>query len=83
MVQKIYDVQEKKQSHFIDFVSLYETMLMGSSCECGEGYDVLDEKDGQMKCNVCKKAKNIDKMTDEEIIQELEEVYGFKVRECS
>lgn len=80
---RIYDLQAETYSNYTNIEALY-TMLLESYCECGEGYDVLDETDGQMKCLNCYGLNHlndtsIDKMVDMinsyefEIEEEIEE----------
>lgn len=76
---KIYDLQREEASRFQDIGELYEVMLQGSTCECNQGYDVLDKKDSQMKCENCCRLSNIETSTDEEIIEILTEEFGFKI----
>lgn len=69
---KFYDLQTNKYSYYTTIEGLYE-MLISGYCECGEGYDVLDKKDGKMKCKNCFKLSNFDSITEEEMRIEIEE----------
>lgn len=68
---KFYDLQTGEYSHHTTLEGLYEMILTGY-CECGQGYDVLDEKDGKMKCINCKKLNNFESISKEEMIAEIE-----------
>lgn len=55
-------------------------MICESYCECGEGYDVYDEKDGKMKCLNCWRLNNMDKISEKEMRDEIE-WHGYVIEE--
>ena len=67
----IYDTQLDTYSHHDTVEGLYE-MILTTQCECGDGYDVLDEKDGEMKCYNCRSLNNIETITMAVMLDELD-----------
>lgn len=68
---KFYDLQTGDYSSHNTIDGLFAQIKEGY-CECGEGYDVLDPKDGQMKCLNCRDLSNIDTLSEAYKCQEIE-----------
>ena len=69
---KFYDTQTGNYSAHETIEGLFE-MLCEGYCECGEGYDHLDKKDGKMKCLNCLRLNNLESITEEEMINYIQE----------
>lgn len=67
---KFKDLQTDEYSRQTTIKGLYR-QLLGSYCECNQGHDVIDEKDGKPKCRNCYKLNHLDKITPLEMIQEI------------
>ena len=52
------DMQTKGYSVHATLRGLFD-MLCSDYCECGQGYDILDKKDGILKCQNCWRRNNI------------------------
>lgn len=81
MMLKFYDNQTGDYSHHIDIVGLY-SMLLEDFCECHEGYDVLDPKDGTMKCLNCCKLDNLESISEQEMINYIES-HDYTIEICN
>lgn len=68
---KFYDLQTGDYSHHDTIDGLF-LQIKEQYCECGEGYDILDEKDNKMKCLNCKDINNIESLSEEYKTQEIE-----------
>lgn len=55
-------------------------MLCESYCECGEGYDVYDDKDDKMKCVNCWRLNNMELISEEEMRDEIL-FHGYYIEE--
>jgi hypothetical protein len=62
------DLQTGDFSAHTTLDGLFE-MLCEGFCECGDGYDRLDEKDGKLKCTNCWRLNNMDKISKQEMRQ--------------
>lgn len=78
---KIYDRQRNEYSKHTSVKDLY-TFIMDSYCECEEGYDKLDEKDGKLKCENCWALNNLEKVSEEDMLEVLN-MYGYEVVDTS
>jgi Fe2+ or Zn2+ uptake regulation protein len=78
---KIYDTQKGEYVKDKTIEELYYVMLEGTTCECGQGYDSLDDKDDTMKCETCKRLNNIESISIRDMKEDLEETYGFRFEE--
>jgi hypothetical protein len=63
---RFYNLQTGSYSAHTTLEGLFE-MLCEGYCECGEGYDVFDTKDGKMKCINCWRLNNIEKISEQEM----------------
>ena len=64
---KIYDNQLNEYSSYGSIEGLY-IHLLEDYCECGEGYDILDEKDGKMKCWNCYQLNHLEEIGIDEMV---------------
>lgn len=64
------DMQTGEYSKHTTILGLYK-QLLSSYCECGQGHDVTDDKDGKLKCRNCYKLNHLDKVTTLEMLQDI------------
>lgn len=55
-------------------------MICENYCECGEGYDVYDDKDDKMKCVNCWRLNNMELISEEEMRDEIL-FHGYYIEE--
>lgn len=67
---KFLDNQTGEYSFYTTTKGLYEHII-SNYCECNEGYDVLDKKDGKMKCLNCKNLNNLESLSDKIMLDEI------------
>jgi len=69
---KFKDLQTGDYSSHTTIEGLY-SMICEGYCECGHGNDVIDSKDGTMKCLNCFRLNNLEKTTQQEMINIIQE----------
>lgn len=69
---KFRDLQTMGYSAHTTIRGLFE-MLCQNYCECGQGYDILDNSDGKSKCRNCWRLSNIDNISQKEMLKYIEE----------